>query len=470
MTALVFIVTMTIWHPDITASSDPIYLAIAKAICADVASGRLRPGDRLPTHRALAEALNLSIGTVTRGYAEAVRRGAIRGDTGRGTFVHHAALERPGLPVSLNATTDLIDLSLSYPVYSEHPNLTAALRTLADCRHVSQLLRYRSPHTQPRYLEAGVQWIRRLGLEVTPEMLVITAGAQHALTVILAAVTKPGDLVFADELTYPGLMTIAELRHLRLQGIAMDEVGMDPDALRAACRQRNGQILYCVPTLHNPTSAVLTAERRRNLAEVAREYDLLVIEDDVHRALVPDAPPPLSSEAPERSFFIASTSKVLAAGLRVAYVVSPLFAGEQLKEAVWATVLMVPSLTVELVTMWIEDGTAEKTVVRKRLEAEARQNLARELLQGYSYRSHPNGYNIWLELPDGWTSAEFAIELRQRGVAVTPASAFTVDKRGVPAAARICLGAAESRTQLHAGLARIVELLQSGKRSTPTIV
>ena len=229
---------MTIWSPDISASSDPIYIAIAKAIGADIASGRLRPGARLPTHRELAEALNVSIGTVTRGYVEAMRRGCIRGETGRGTFVRPSGPERPPLPSTLDANAGLIDLSLSYPIYCEDPDLAAALSALVERMDVSRLLRYQSAHAQTRHLEAGVSWMRRLGLDTEPDSVVITAGAQHALDVILSALTKPGDLIFADELTYPGLMSVAQHRHLRLQGIAMDDVGMDADALLAACRQR----------------------------------------------------------------------------------------------------------------------------------------------------------------------------------------------------------------------------------------
>ena len=210
--------------------------------------------------------------------------------------------------------------------------------------------------------EAGVRWLRRLGLKIELDSVVITAGALHALDIILAALTKPGDLVFADELIYPGLMSVARHRHLRLQGIAMDDVGMDADALRTACRQRKTQFLYYVPTLHIPTSAVLTAERRCKLVEIAKEYDLLITEDDVHRPLMEEAPPPLANLAPGRCFFIASTSKVIAGGLRVAFVAAPGFAQELLKESIWASMVMVAPLTVELATLWIEGGTADQTV------------------------------------------------------------------------------------------------------------
>jgi DNA-binding transcriptional MocR family regulator len=131
---------------------------------------------------------------------------------------------------------------------------------------------------------------------------------------------------------------------------------------------------------------------------------------------------------------------------------------------------MVSPLAIENATLWIEDGTADRIAERKRLEAAARQELAREILHGCSYRSHPAAYNIWLELPPRWTSAEFAVESRRRGVAVTPASAFTPPDRQPPDAVRICLGAAESRNQLEAGLQVLARMVRCCEQCGPGIV
>jgi DNA-binding transcriptional MocR family regulator len=253
---------------------------------------------------------------------------------------------------------------------------------------------------------------------VDPDSVIITSGAQHALAVLLLAITKPGDLVLADELTYPGLIALAQLRDCRLQGVAMDDGGMIPEALLAACRQRNARVLYCMPTLHNATSAILTAERRRRLAEIAREYDLLVVEDETNRPWVTDAPPPLAEHIPERTFLVASTSKVLAGGLRVAYIAAPPGMREKLEHAIWATVWMPSPLAVEIATMWIESDIARQTSDRKRREIEARQRIARDVLGACSYQTHPVAYSIWLKLPDEWTSAEFAVEATRRGRAI----------------------------------------------------
>ncbi|MBN2563588.1 MAG: PLP-dependent aminotransferase family protein [Phycisphaerae bacterium] len=452
---------MTIWQPDLQGSSDPIYLAVAKAIAADVAAGRLRPGDRLPTHRELARGLGVSIGTVTRGYIEAERRGVISGETGRGTFVRGPVSPKPVPYSSSHSVPTTIDLSANYPFYAHDPDLAGAFASLSK-RQVSHLLRYHTSRPDPRHVDAAVTWMRTFGLEAEPDHIVITAGAQHALATILFALTKPGDLVLADELTYPGLIALAELRGLRLHGVAMDDDGMIPEALRAACRQRNAEVLYCMPTLQNPTSAILPSERRQQLADIAREHDLLIIEDDMLRPFVPEAPPPLVHLAPERTLFVASISKAVAAGLRVAYIVAPTFSLEKLRHAVWATVWMPSPLTVEIATLWIEDGTARQTTERKRREAETRQQLARDILGAASFHPHPAAFSIWLALPDGMAAADFTVEAARRGVSVTPSGTFAVPPLAPPSAVRVSLGAAEDLEQLRAGLQIVAAMLHSG--------
>ena len=107
-----YIVSMTIWQPELE-SDKPRYVAIADAIARDTASGRLTPGSRLPTHRDLADLIGVTVGTVTRAYSEAARRGLISGEVGRGTFVR-------ALPEATAAVSDngVIDLSVNHPPFS----------------------------------------------------------------------------------------------------------------------------------------------------------------------------------------------------------------------------------------------------------------------------------------------------------------------------------------------------------------
>lgn len=451
---------------------DRLYLAIVKAIRRDIQSGRLQPGERLPTQRELADNLGVAVGTVTRAYTEAERQSLVRGEIGRGTFVREAAAPsiEPSLRLPADAEPEFIDLSLNYPLYSEEPDLAPALRELATRPDLSDLLHYQASEGMRRHRRAGVAWLERFGVTAGADSVVVCAGAQHALTVSLASVAQPGDLILTEQLTYPGVRGVAELLHLKLVGVAMDEHGLRPDALAAICRQRKARALYLTPTLQNPTSTTLSESRRREIVAIAREHDLWIVEDDVHRRLVADAPPAIATLAPNRTFFIAGTSKSVAGGLRIAFLAAPPAAIARVVQSVWATVWVVPPLCAEVVTGWIQDGTADATVMRKRKECAARQKLARRILRDYPYQSHGHGLYVWLPLPAPWTSSKFAAAARDRRVGVTPSEMFRVDEGEAPAAVRICLGAPHDRATLERALHTLVAVLSSSPGLGASIV
>lgn len=462
------------WKPEVRESRAPLYLAIAQALADDIALGHLRPGDRLPTQRELGSALGVALGTVTRAYAEAERLGLIRGEIGRGTFVAQPA-GRPVMPGRAGAeelprppeeSSGVIDLSVNLPVYSEDPDLGSALRRLGERPDLDQLLHYQAHAGMELHRRAGARWVERFGLDVGADSVLICAGTQNALTVAFSALAEPGDVVLTEQLTYPGVKAVARHLNLRLEGVEMDEGGLVPGAVVAAveklrARGRRARVLYLMPTLHNPTSASLSEARRREIADIARRHDLAIMEDDADRLLVAGAPPPLSSLAPERSYFVAGMSKAVSGGLRIAFLVAPPGQVERLAHGLWATHWMVAPLMAEIATLWIDDGTADLVVERKRTESAARQRMAREILSGIAYRAHPNGYHLWIELPNGWKSAELVAEAHRRGVAVTPAESFAVGEAEVPPAVRACLGAARDRRDVRTALTVLAGILRS---------
>jgi DNA-binding transcriptional MocR family regulator len=453
---------MTIWTPDLSPSDEPVYGAIVRALEQDMANGRLARGDRLPTHRVLAKLLGLSVGTITRAYAEAEKRGLVRGEVGRGTFVggsdpHGHFPSEGGGP---------IDLALTWPLYGVDPPLGAALRELAGDSDVELLLRY-GPHAGlPHHRAAGARWAGLHGIEVEPDRVFVCAGVQHVLAVALSALAEPGDVVLTESLTYPGMKAVAETLHLRLVGVEMDEEGLRPEALEVACRVRRPKALYTIPTIQNPTTAVMGAERRRDILRIARQYGVTVLEDDVHRLLHPDPPPSFAALAPDITYSAVSLSKSVCGGLRVAFLVAPPAASDRISRSLWAMTWMAAPLTAEIAARWIGDGTAAGVVARKRAEARARQAVAEEILEGFNFRTAPDAYHLWLDLPRPWRSVEFALECQRRGVSVSPAEAFAVGRCDQYRAVRLSLSGVEGRRELHAGLSRVAEVLRSAPGQT----
>jgi DNA-binding transcriptional MocR family regulator len=455
---------MTMWSPDLRVFSGPRYLAIVSAIGDAVERGHLKAGDKMPTHRDLADTLGVTTGTITRAYSEAAKRGLLVGETGRGTFVKANIFEDAFPSVSSTEDEELIDFSLNIPPLSVGDSLGKALSGtlsgLARRPGLSALLGYQPAPGLKRHRAAGAAWVARSGLTVDTEQVLICTGALHAMTVVFSTLTRPGDSVFTESLTYPGMKNLAHLLHVRLKGLPTDDQGIIPETFERACRLESTRILYTIPTLQNPLGTVMPEARRREIAAIAVRHNVAIVEDNVHSFMLPNPPKPLSSFAPENSYYILSTSKSIAGGMRIGYLVAPERMVEPLATSLRATVWMAAPLMAEIASEWILDGTANRLVEQKRAEAAARQSIAAAALAGFHFDAHPLSFHLWLHLPEPWRSNEFSAQLRRRGVAVTPAEAFVPGREEPPHAVRVCIGAPRSRVQLEKGLRIIRSVLQ----------
>jgi len=446
---------MTIsWIPQLDPDHNPVYSAIADALATDIAEGRLPAGSRLPTHRALATRLGVALTTVTRGYAEAERRGLVSGEVGRGTFVR-------GEPISeapRRVADSTIDLRLNHLLPHQHGRELAASMSSTALRMTTQdLLGYQPPQGTERQRAAGAHWARRAGFAVEADRVIVTSGAQHAMAVVFATIANPGDVVLTESLTYSGMKSLAHLLHLRLRGVPMDAEGLRPDAFAEACATGDAKALYTMPTLHNPTGVVMSAGRRKEIATIASEHGVAIVEDDSYGFLLPDLPPLALASA--NAYYLAGTSKSIAAGLRVGYLLPPAPMVERLTAAISSTAYSVSPLMAEVVAEWIEQGTADRVMAWKRTEVATRQRLAQERLGRYAPGHHPLSQQLWLTLPEPWCTADFVAQAGMRGVKVSPAAEFAAGREAPPHAVRVCLGAVPERERLIAGLDILAEIL-----------
>ncbi len=458
---------MTIWLPDIKNRRGPRYLAISDALADDLRNGKVAAGDRLPTHRDLAYHLGVTVGTVSRAYAEAERRGLTYGEVGRGTFVHGsrgAVGESTAFFKQEAGASNKIDFGLNMPAAGNRAAVLA--ETLADLSrspHLDEFMAYQTAGGMEPHRRATSNWLAQYGLADRPEQIVITNGAQHALTVVLMAMTNPGDLIAVESYTYPAIMGLTQQLGLKTVGLEMDEFGLIPEAFERLCQSRPPKILYCLPTLQNPTTAVMPADRREEIAAIALHYNVLIMDDDVYGYLVEDAPPPLSVYAPKISFFISGASKFLAPGLRVGYIHCPEQYVEQIRNALQLTSWMSAPLMAEVERRWLEDGTADAFIKWHREEAQFRQKIVERELAGAEYATHPSSYHLWLKLPAQWRAESFVDRAAQKGVTILPSSTFMVGTDHSTEAVRICLGAPGSREKVAAGLKIIAETLQESQ-------
>ena len=271
----------------------PRYRAIADALAEQIANGELGSGERLPTHRDLAYRLGVTVGTVSRAYAELERAGLARGEVGRGTFVGRGQAD-DFMDVFHEPLGGGLDFSRSYPPPGRQVlELSDALRALADDRSLGHVVGYQPHAGRPEHRAAGAAWIGRGDFDVTPDQVIISSGAQHGLLASLSTVLRPGDRLGVEALCFPGMKVVARMLGCHLEPLAMDAEGITAEAVDAACR--NGvRVFCCVPTLSNPSCAVMSVERRRAVAEVLQRHGAFLVEDDIY-GLLPRKPlPPIA--------------------------------------------------------------------------------------------------------------------------------------------------------------------------------
>ena len=419
------------------------YKTLVDTFAADIRSGHLPPGTRLPTHRQLATEHGLALVTASRVYAELEGMGLVSGETGRGTFVRETSLP-PGQGISQHVVAaGMIDLNFNYPSLPGQADLLrAALRQLALSGDLESLLRYQ-PHAGRLHERASVaRHLLDRGLSVPAEQVLIVSGAQHGLAVAMMSLLKPGDVIAADALTYPGFKTLAETLHLEVLPIPVTDTGPDLPALEKLCRSRSVRAVYSMPTLHNPLGWVMDAGQRQQLVAIARRHDLTIIEDAAYAFLAENVPPPLVELAPERTVYVSGLSKNIATGLRVGFIAAPAQWVAAFERTIMATTWNTPGVMTAIATAWLDDGTVSQLESQKRADARVRQALAREMLAGLRSISHPNSYFIWLPLAEDARADQVAMALMREQVSVSPAEPFAISAH-VPHAIRLALGSVD---------------------------
>jgi DNA-binding transcriptional MocR family regulator len=293
--------------------------------------------------------------------------------------------------------------------------------------------------------------------------VILTNGAQGALLLLLEHLVGNNGLLLSETLTYTPLDKLAARMHVRIQGVAIDEEGVVAEAFDAACRSARPRALYCNPTIHNPTTATMSMARRVLIAEIARKHGVSIIEDDPLGCLHPEAPPPIAALAPDICWCVISTTKCLAHGLRIAYVVGPSGEGlEKFLEPIRGLSHWFPSaLSAALLTQWIESGVADEIAHAIRSELTARQKIAATILHGADILSPSGAMHLWLRLRPDIARAEFVEDLAQHGVRVRPADLFAVDGASpVPNAVRLSLSTPPDQAQVEAGLRIVAHRLE----------
>ncbi|QRM32176.1 PLP-dependent aminotransferase family protein [Microvirga sp. VF16] len=452
---------MTIWAISKEGLKPPYFLSIADHIAQAVSSGALKPGEQLPPQRQLAYKLGVSLPTVSRAYEELTRRGLVSGETGRGTFIRTTnANSEPITPFMPERPPGLIDLSILKPVSNalHLERMKSALGQLAVDLPASAVFGSRPSAMFARHRAIATSWLRFCGVDTNERNIHLTNGGTPALTIAFMTVCQPGMTIATEATGLHVLLPLASYLGLQVQGVPIDGDGIVPEALESLCQQKAIRALFMMPSALGPTAYISNERRRTELVDIARKYDLQIIEDDALGPLVEKRPPTFHSLAPERTIYITSFTKPVMSGLRVGYLVAPerLFPAVENRQIV--TNWTATPLVAEIAARWVEDGTCTELVHWQRAALLKRHKLVAAALKGVDYCSNHGSLHIWLPLGSRFPEDEFVSHARKQGVALARGALFAISESHP--AVRVAIGAV-TEEELTRGLSVVNNLLHS---------
>ncbi len=481
----------------------PLYVQLRDQLRALVHTGDLRPGDRIPASRELASQLGVHRTTVANAYAELESEGLIQGHVGRGTFIRangHAPRISPPAPSVLNGNgsirwdslfaderadealsrltaetpDDAVSFVMARPAQEYFP--IEELRNCVDSamRHdAARILQFGSSDGYAPLKEALREFLKREGLSVRDEELLITDGCQQALDLICKAFLRPGDSVALENPTYPGAIAIfsgARARCLavpvRTQAEPDSALGMDLEALEATLMANRVKLVVVTPDFQNPTGTSMPVASRRRLLELAARHQVPVIEDHVYARLSAREERVPSLKQLDRTnavIHIDSFSKVAFPGLRVGWCVAPAKVIERLRLVKQTTNLHTDQLSQAALAEFLKRGLLTRHLARMRKVYASRLAALEEALRKHMpadtrWTRPEGGMCMWVELPPGFDANEMLIHVRERGVLFAPGRYFYMQSPQ-PNALRLGFSGVDEK-RITRGVATLGELLR----------
>lgn len=459
--------THTTWLPDLTQFPGPKYLALVRALRDAVRLGTLPPDSQLPTVRDLAWAIKVTPGTVSRAYQLATQEGLLAATVGRGTFVA-SATPRFGPTQSFYVERDpallagRIDMrSPRMPDVGQGAAFGVALAGMTE-QIGGDWLDYPSQRHEGALRSALVGWLhgRVLGA-VTADDIALTYGGQSAVNLMFQCCLR-GDrpMVLIEDLAYAGFRHAARLSRADVQALEVDEDGLRPDALEAACRRHSPQVLCLTTEAQNPTTVRMPEPRRREIADIARAYEIQILEDDCY-SIAHSNVPSLRALAPERTWYIGSFSKNISAALRLGYMVCPSGMGQAGRLTAQHSFFGLARPVSDLCLSLLQSGEAAALRAAVQDGFTDRLEAIVSVLGRFDLSWQPGLPFVWLRLPSGWRASIFARMAEAEGVLLRSADEFALIHGRAPHAVRLAIPGNHSRAQIEDACLRLARLLDS---------
>lgn len=437
-------------------SAEPIYRQVVRKIQEMIVSGALPEGFRLPPERRLAEALGVNRSTVLSAYRELKALGMVDSHVGRGTAVVRPPAPPPQTPtgvpwrqlfrenlarfhepfladlLAVSERRDLISFAIGLPAPELLPLQTIGRITDELLREVGPPLLLHCPtegHTPLR--EAIADWVTVRGIHARASDVLVLSGSQQGLDLVGRVFLDPGDAVVVEEPTYVGALQAFRSAQARVLPVPVDGEGMRTDVLATVLEHHRPKLIYTLPTYQNPSGAVMSLERRRQVLELASRWNLPILEDDPYSELRFEGGPLPSLKAldeEDRVLYLSTFSKVLFPGFRVGYAVLPRVVLRQLVQAKQGTDLHTNGFGQFVLERFVREGhfathiEATKVAYRQRRDCMATA-LAKDDDIGLVFAVPLGGFYIWCRLPDGVDQSALLANAAARGVVFLPGRA-----------------------------------------------
>jgi DNA-binding transcriptional MocR family regulator len=416
----------------------PLWRQLAEKIGAGIRAGRLAGGSRLPPERKLAWQLGVARNTIARAYADLEAEGLVSRRQGSGTVVSSATAALTGQPAELstviqrNVISRLVAESIEDHVdfLGAHARLGSvvdetvreAIATLHSSEVVSQPGYF--PLGYPPLRDAIAEHLTGLGLATTAEQILVTSGAQQAITLVAAGLVRGKRNVIIEDPTFPGAIDSFRMAGARLLTVPVTAHGIDLDRLSALLEDSEIALAYLMPTYHNPTGVLMSATARQELARLSEATGLILVEDDAlaEISLTDAAPPPVAAMTRKGMVLtIGSLSKLFWGGLRIGWIRGPVDMVAHLGHVKAAADLGTSVLSQAVAIRLLERAPAARSVRRSENEEslERLESLLRRLLPIWSWHRPSGGLSLWAQLPYG-SASELARFASRRGVAIVP--------------------------------------------------
>ena len=419
----------------------PLYQRLADALREAIERGELAMGTRLPAQRQLAEMLGVSRTTAVLAYDRLVQEGWLESREGSGTTIRRgptrALAIRQGAAAVIGSRNEVFrglvvhtgaDIEFHGAHFEGMPEVFERLwnESRADLVELLQGHGY-VPFGLPSLREAIAAHLERSGLPTRPDQLLVTSGAQQAISLVANLMIEPGDRVVLEDPTYLGAIDAFTAFGARLEGVASGPHGVQVEALREAVGRVAPRAVYLVPTSHNPTGSILPETARRDVARIAEASSSVWIEDLTLSDLTLDGEPPAPLAALGKGAMwltIGSLSKFFWAGLRVGWIRGPEAVITRLARLKVVSDLS-GSIVSQAVGVRVLEHARELTETRRRQARERLDHTMRLLarhLPSWKFRRPAGGLSLWLQIPFG-DVAELATLARRRAVAIVPGTA-----------------------------------------------